>query len=222
MFPLPSDDRVERHQRRWLLQTSLTLMTDQFQHVMVLTSIIIGLGITHILVGIGSIIERVSGHGALLRLSWAHGAWLAVLFVWMVLFWWWQFRLLALVKVWTLGLYFFIILYAVLLFLLAVILIPRDWGNANNLDDYFLSKRYWFYTVFLMANVADFVDSFLKGGWQYLLGMGVMTLVFTAAPVPFFPVGVLSKNIRIHSLMAFVFLIWLVITGFEIYPSLGL
>ena len=197
-------------------------MTDQFQHVMVLTSIIIGLGITHILVGIGSIIERVSGHGALLRLSWAHGAWLAVLFVWMVLFWWWEFRLLALVKVWTLGLYFFIILYAVLLFLLAVILIPRDWGNANNLDDYFLSKRYWFYTVFLMANVADFVDSFLKGGWQYLLGMGVMTLVFTAAPVPFFPVGVLSKNIRIHSLMAFVFLIWLVITGFEIYPSLGL
>lgn len=147
---------------------------------------------------------------------------MAVLFVWMVLFWWWQFRLLALVKVWTLGLYFFIILYAVLLFLLAVILIPRDWGNANNLDDYFLSKRYWFYTVFLMANVADFVDSFLKGGWQYLLGMGVMTLVFTAAPVPFFPVGVLSKNIRIHSLMAFVFLIWLVITGFEIYPSLGL
>ncbi len=147
-------------------------MTDQFQHVMVLTSIIIGLGITHILVGIGSIIERVSGHGALLRLSWAHGAWLAVLFVWMVLFWWWQFRLLALVKVWTLGLYFFIILYAVLLFLLAVILIPRDWGNANNLDDYFLSKRYWFYTVFLMANVADLVDSFLKGGWQYVSGNG--------------------------------------------------
>ncbi len=176
-------------------------MTDQFQHVMVLTSIIIGLGITHILVGIGSIIERVSGHGALLRLSWAHGAWLAVLFVWMVLFWWWQFRLLALVKVWTLGLYFFIILYAVLLFLLAVILIPRDWGNANNLDDYFLSKRYWFYTVFLMANVAD--------------------LVFTAAPVPFFLVGLLSKNIRVHFFMGVVFLLWLVIVGFEIYPSLN-
>lgn len=197
-------------------------MTDQFQHVMVLTSIIIGLGITHILVGIGSVIERVNGHGARLRLSWAHGAWLAVLFVWMVLFWWWQFRLLGLVKVWSLGLYFFIILYAVLLFLLAVILIPRDWGNTDNLNDYFLSKRRWFYSLFLMANVADFVDSFLKGGWQYLLGMGVMNLVFTAAPVPFFLVGILSKNIRVHSLMAVVFLIWLVIVGFEIYPSLGL
>jgi hypothetical protein len=197
-------------------------MTDQFQHVMVLTSIIIGLGITHILVGVGSVIERVNGHGGPLRLSWPHGAWLAVLFVWMVLFWWWQFRLLALVKVWSLGLYFFIILYAVLLFLLAVILIPRDWGNTDNLDDYFLSKRWWFYSLFLAANVADFVDSFLKGGWQYLLGMGVMNLVFAAAPVPFFLVGVLSKNIWVHSLMAAVFLIWLVIVGFEIYPSLGL
>jgi len=50
--------------------------------VMVLTSIIIGLGITHILVGIGSAIDRLSGHGHRLQLSWAHGAWLAALFVW--------------------------------------------------------------------------------------------------------------------------------------------
>ena len=49
---------------------------------MVLTSIIIGLGITHILVGIGSAIDRLSGHGHRLQLSWAHGAWLAALFVW--------------------------------------------------------------------------------------------------------------------------------------------
>jgi multisubunit Na+/H+ antiporter MnhC subunit len=30
---------------------------DQFQHVMVLTSIIIGLGITYILIGLGSAVE---------------------------------------------------------------------------------------------------------------------------------------------------------------------
>ena len=93
---------------------------------MVLTSIIIGLGITYILIGVGSIIERLSGHGTRLHLSWAHGAWVAFLFVWMVSFWWWEFRLLLLLKTWTLGHYFFIVSYAVLLFLLAVILIPSD------------------------------------------------------------------------------------------------
>jgi len=196
-------------------------MIDQFQHVMVLTSIIIGLGITHILVGIGSAMERVSGHGAPLRLGWAHGTWLGVVFVWMVLFWWWQFRLLAILKVWSLGLYFFIILYAVLLFLLAVILIPRDWRITDSLDDYFLSKRYWFYPVFLVANVADIADSFLKGGWQYLVGIGVLSWVFTAASVPICLIGVLSNNRLVHSLMAVIFLVWLVIATFEIYPSLG-
>jgi hypothetical protein len=88
-------------------------VTDQFQHVMVLTSIIIGLGITYILIGVGSIIERLSGHGARLRLSWAHGIWVAFLFVWMMSFWWWEFRLLLLLKTWTLGHYFFIVIYAV-------------------------------------------------------------------------------------------------------------
>ncbi len=59
-------------------------MTDQFQHVMVLTSIIIGLGITQLLFGVGTIIERISGYGRRLRISFAHIAWLSVLFVWMV------------------------------------------------------------------------------------------------------------------------------------------
>ena len=58
-------------------------MTDQFQHVMVLTSIIIGLGITYILIGVGTVIERITGHGAALRLSWAHATWLfTLLFGW--------------------------------------------------------------------------------------------------------------------------------------------
>src|SRR6266571_9313676 len=188
---------------------------------MVLTSIIIGLGITYILIGVGSIIERLSGHGTRLHLSWAHGAWVAFLFVWMVSFWWWEFRLLLLLKTWTLGHYFFIVIYAVLLFLLAVILVPSDWASTDSLDVYFLSKRWWFYPVFLLASIADLVDSFLKGGWQYVLGMGVMPLAFTAASIPVCLVGVLSKNIRVHSFMAVAFFLWLVIVGFEIYSSLN-
>ncbi len=46
-------------------------MSDQFQHVMVLTSINIGLGITHALIGFSTVIDRVSGSRESLRLSWA-------------------------------------------------------------------------------------------------------------------------------------------------------
>ena len=108
-----------------------------------------------------------------LRLSWAHATWLLTLFVWMVSFWWWEFRLLALLKSWTLAHYFFIITYAVLLFLLAVLLLPRDWATTDNLDDYFLSKRRWFYPLYLIATFADIVDAWLKGGWPYVQANGV-------------------------------------------------
>ena len=196
-------------------------MTDQFQHVMVLTSIIIGLGITYILIGVGTVIERITGHGAALRLSWAHATWLLTLFVWMVSFWWWEFRLLALLKSWTLAHYFFIITYAVLLFLLAVLLLPRDWAATNSLDDYFLSKRQWFYPLYLIATFADIVDAWLKGGWPYIQASGVLVFGYWAAAIPVCLVGVRSKNIRIHTFMAIIICVWQLIAVFEVFPKLG-
>jgi hypothetical protein len=197
-------------------------MNDQFQHVMVLTSIIIGLGITYILIGVGSVIERITGHGAPLRLSWPHAVWLFTLFVWMVSFWWWEFRLLTLLKSWTLAHYFFIITYAVLLFLLAVLLLPRDWAATDSLDDYFLSKRRWFYPLYLIATFADIVDAWLKGGWPYIQANGVSAFVYWAAAIPVCVVGVRSKNIRIHSFMAIIVCVLQLIAVFEVFPKLGL
>ena len=196
-------------------------MTDQFQHVMVLTSIIIGLGITYILIGVGTVIERITGHGAPLRLSWAHATWLLTLFVWMVSFWWWEFRLLALLKSWTLAHYFFIITYAVLLFLLAVLLLPRDWATTDSLDDYFLSKRQWFYPLYLIATFADIVDAWLKGGWPYIQASGVLVFAYWSAAIPVCVVGFRSKSIRLHTVMAIVICVWQLIAVFEVFPKLG-
>jgi hypothetical protein len=196
-------------------------MSDQFQHVMVLTSIIIGLGITYILIGVGSAIERITGHGARLRLSWAHGIWLLNLFVWMVSFWWWEFRLLALLKSWTLLHYFFIITYAVILFLLAVLLLPRDWATTDSLNDYFLSKRRWFYPLYLIAISADVVDAWLKGGWPYLKASGVFNFVYWAAAIPVCLVGVRSQSIRIHTFFAVIICVFQFVGAFELFPKLG-
>ena len=55
---------------------------DKFEYVMVLISIIIGLGIAHILLGIGGIIDRRVGKAEPLELSLAHAAWLGAVFGW--------------------------------------------------------------------------------------------------------------------------------------------
>jgi hypothetical protein len=116
-------------------------MSDQFQHVMVLTSIIIGLGITNVLLGVSGAIERYTEGDRPLQLSWASAFWLAQVFLWMILFWWWEFRLVDILKHWTLWNYLLIICYAVALFLLVALLIPKDWDKVDNLNAYFLSKR---------------------------------------------------------------------------------
>ncbi len=142
---------------------------NRFEYVMVLISIIVGLAMAHLLDGVGGIIDRRSGKGPELKLSVAHGAWLVFTFVWLVQLWWREFRFSELHPQWTIELYLFLVTYAVALFLPAVILVPRSWGGVESLDRYFLERRAWFYSGLLAVIVLDVVDSYLKGGWQYVV-----------------------------------------------------
>jgi hypothetical protein len=195
-------------------------MSDQFQYVMVLTSIIIGLGITNALLGLSSAIDRFTESSRPLRLSWASGVWLAFTFLWMVLFWWWEFRLLEILKHWTLWNYFLIICYAVVLFLLVALLIPRDWDKVEDLNEYFLAKRRWFYSVLVLGLVIDLMDSYMKGGWTYIRGTGILTWGENMAGILAAIIGFRSTNVRTHSMMAILFFLWEIFIGFEVSPLL--
>ena len=188
---------------------------------MVLVSIIIGLGIGHILLGVGGIIDRLSGPGVPLKLSVAHGAWLGTVFFWMVLFWWWEYRFSELRPEWTVQLYFFLVTYAVLLFLMAAVLVPRSWDGVDDLDSYLLDRRAWFYSFYALMNVVDLVDSYLKGGWQYVAELGPFNWAFFASAFVFLVIGIRSRNPKHHAAMAVVSLIWQIATGPVVLPKLG-
>src|SRR4029453_4368801 len=159
-------------------------MSDQFQHVMVLTSIIIGLGITNVLLGVSGAIERYTEGYRPLQLSLASAFLLAQVFLWGVFFWVGEFRLVDILKHWTLWNYFLIICYAVVLFLLAALLIPKDWDKVDNLNAYFLSKRRWFYSVYLLSVMIDVMNSYMKGGGTYIIGQGVLGWGYNVAGIP--------------------------------------
>ncbi len=187
---------------------------DQFEYVMVLVSIIVGLGIAHILLGIGGIIDRMSRSEDRLELSLAHASWLGFCFMWLVMFWWWEYRFASRVTDWTMGLYLFLVCYAVTLFLLQAVLVPRTWDGVTSLKDYFLERRAWFYSFLLFATTLDFFDSYLKGGFQYILDTGVINLAFAVATVPIVIIGIISTNIRIHNFMGVLFFSWQLLLGF--------
>ncbi len=86
---------------------------------------------------------------------------------------------------------------------------------------YFLSKRQWFYPLYLIATFADIVDAWLKGGWPYIQGNGIGAFIYGAPAIPACLIGIRSVNIRIHTFMAIIILVVQVIAVFEVFPKLG-
>jgi hypothetical protein len=199
-----------------------TAIVDQFEYVMVLVSIIIGLGIAHILLGVAGLIDRVAGHGEVLKLSIAHAFWLAFCFEWMVVFWWWEYRFSTRVADWTIGLYLFLVGYAVTLFLMGAILVPRSWNGVTQLREYFLARRAWFYCLVISIVVFDLTDSYLKGGTEYILDTGLFNLAFSASIVPVAIAGIRTKNIRYHNIVSILYFGWQSLIYFDMYSMLAI
>ncbi|UXN75472.1 hypothetical protein N8D56_12390 [Devosia sp. A8/3-2] len=62
----------------------------------------------------------------------------------LVLFWWWEFALFQ-INNWSFGLFFFLIFYAITLFLLAALLFPDNITEYAGYEDFFLKRRKWFF-----------------------------------------------------------------------------
>ena len=70
-----------------------------FDYVMMLAAIVIGLALTHLMQGIGRILENPKGA----RVWWVHLLWVAHMVLISIFWWWFEFQLRR-VPVWTLQL----------------------------------------------------------------------------------------------------------------------
>ena len=196
-------------------------MNEQFQHVMVLVSIIIGLAITHLLSGVVDGVDRADDDDepeifSLIGLLWAGTA-----FLWMVNFWWFQYRLLAMEGPWTVWRYLFMVLYSVVLYVLAVVLVPRDWDKVKRYDEFFMRNRRWFFIALLLSSLADVFDSWLKGGMAYVVAMGPINCLVSLIAIPVVVIGIRSRKIRTQTIIAALYFVLYVLAVFEYTPVLG-
>ncbi|MFO7587462.1 MAG: hypothetical protein R6X22_05255 [Gemmatimonadota bacterium] len=149
-----------------------------FEYVMVLVSIVIGLAITHLLNALATGVHRIRGHGEPLRLEPVYLLWIGFVLIWLISFWWWEFKFQEIASEWTFALYLFVISYAVALFLLAAVLVPSRLVGVVDSYAYFMDGRKWFFWGVILVVGLDTVDSFLKGtDWGlrpiYLVQSGV-------------------------------------------------
>jgi len=149
---------------------------DQFDYLSVLVSIITGLGITHLLTGLG----RFLGGPESPRVFWVHVIWSANIILYQAFFWWFTFKW-ADHTTWTFGLFLFVLAYAILLYLLAVILYPVELPPAFDFRAHFHRRRRWFFYLLSFIAVVDVFDTILKGSEnvESVDAWGVIFLLFT-------------------------------------------
>jgi hypothetical protein len=178
---------------------------DMFNYVMVLASVIIGLGITHLLQGVSGVIQ----HPDRKPIYWVHLLWVAATFLRAVFWWWFEFRLSNIVQ-WTFGLYIFVLAYAFLIYLWCSLLFPRDLEGYDGFKDYYYARRRWFFGLALAGQAVDIADTLFKGiGYFESLGPSypISIVVVSALLI----IAMITRNERFHAAFAIFAVVWLLI-----------
>ncbi|MBO9519070.1 MAG: hypothetical protein J7493_13470 [Porphyrobacter sp.] len=177
--------------------------TEFYLHIRVLISLVLGLGLTRLLTGIARLMEHPDRH----KLYPTHLVWVAILILTIMHFWWWEFALIRLN--WNFALFAFVLMYAFFYYLLGSMLFPEDMKEYSGFEDYFISRRKWFFGLFAVTFVADFIDTLLKGG-RYLETLGLEYMIQVAVLIVLSVVAMFTANRRFHLAFASIYLVYMI------------
>ncbi len=123
-----------------------------FEYLSVLLSIIIGVGITHLIMGLGRLFSHSSGR----KIYWIHLAWTLNLILYFVEYWWWMFNLRNLDE-WSFLPYLIVLLEPSLLCLAGAILYPASMPPDLEFKTHFHTSRRAFFSVIFAITASDLV-----------------------------------------------------------------
>ena len=191
---------------------------DTFEYAMVLVSIVVGLGVTHLLAGLGQAINRLQDQERPITIEPTYLLWVGFVFFYLIGFWWWEYKFSTADIVWSLDLYYFVIIYAVTLYLMTTILVPWQMQGVTSALEHLLSRRRWFFGLLLLATALDLIDTFLKGAaWGQRPGY----IAFEAGIAAICICGIFSDSKRLHFTMAVVIFSWQLIYSLSDLTVLG-
>ena len=189
---------------------------DPFSYLSVLISIILALGMTRVLAGIGEMLQARSRR----RIYWVHAVWIVNLFLYLVIAWWVFYRWRN-QQPWTFFLFVFVLISPTILFLASLLLFPREGAVDESIDyktHYYANHRAFFILLAVYGPV-DVVDTLLKGvphflaqGPQYIISICLFLIGLTIAAI--------TRNERYHQFYAIFFLIQTILASFAIFHTL--
>jgi hypothetical protein len=175
---------------------------DTFFHIRMVLSIIMSLSIAHLLKGAVKIIEHPTKN----RPYWIHLLWAAYIFLMLIHFWWWEIHL-SMIRHWLFTKYIFVVSFIILYYVLCVLLFPDDMSEYGTFENYYFSRKNWFFSVLALTFAIDVIDTLLKGreyarhlGWEYPVRNAVHFILCIAAIFVF--------NKKFHAILAILFILY--------------
>ena len=189
---------------------------DPFSYLSVLISIVLALGMTRVLAGIGEMLQARSQR----RIYWVQVVWSVNVFIYLVVAWWVFYRWRN-QQPWTFLLFVFVLISPTILYLASLLLFPRESAvdASINYKTHFYANHRAFFIILLLYGPVDLVDTLLKGvphflelGPPYMISITLfLTGVTTAA---------ITRNERFHKFYAVFFLAQTILVSFAVFHTL--
>ena len=165
---------------------------DIFMHVRLVMGFVISLSIARLLTGVSRFVQ----HPSKVRVYPVHLIWTVSILLMLIHFWWWEFWLTAIPQ-WTFTLYAFLIGFSIVMYLLCSILYPDNLAEYAGYEDYFYSRRRWFFGLFALTFVCDFTDTMIKGA-DHLQSFGPEYLIRAPVYIVLSAIAMWTADRRFH------------------------
>lgn len=142
-----------------------------FDYIAVIISVIIGLGLSHLLSGTTELFKARKR----VKFYWVHFVWILLIFIGHIFLWWtmWNLRL---VRNWNFFSFLVLLLAPVLLYVAAALLIPKvDDDSRIDLQEYFVENQTAFFSADAAFTVLLWLENLLLAG---RLPPGRVTIAF--------------------------------------------
>jgi hypothetical protein len=187
-----------------------------FEYLSVLISIILALGMTRVLGGVGEMLQARSAR----RIYWVHAIWIINLFLYLVIAWWIFYRWRN-QQTWTFLLFVFVLISPTVLYLASLLLFPResDVDAAIDYKTHYYANHRAFFILFGLFTPVDIVDSLLKGV-AHFLALGPQYFVSSLLYFGGLVTAAITRNERYHEFYAVFFLLQTIVMSFLIFQTL--
>jgi hypothetical protein len=176
---------------------------DPFAYLSVLTSIVLALGITRVLTGLGKLLQARGR----VRVYWVHLVWALNVFLYQTLNWWILFRWQR-QEQWTFFLFLFVLLSPTVAFLLSMLLFPDVLDDGLELRQQYYENHRWFFVLGALLAPIDAVDTLLKGR-AHFIAQGPLYVITLILVLVLNIVAARTRSERFHRFFAIFFLIYL-------------